>query len=126
MFESLQEGLSSALKTLRGKGKLTESNMRDGLKLVEQALPSGAVNVTLLYPAATENVPDVMIVTPLPVTVPPPLFAPRARAHRDPVHRRATRVVGAEARLVFEDRCHAVQHRIHGCPRGFDLILACE
>jgi signal recognition particle subunit SRP54 len=38
MFESLQEGLRSALKTLRGKGKLTEANMRDGLALVEQSL----------------------------------------------------------------------------------------
>jgi signal recognition particle subunit SRP54 len=38
MFEALQDGLSSALKTLRGQGKLTESNMRDGLKLVERSL----------------------------------------------------------------------------------------
>jgi signal recognition particle subunit SRP54 len=38
MFEALQDGLSSALKTLRGHGKLTESNMRDGLKLVERSL----------------------------------------------------------------------------------------
>ena len=38
MFESLQEGLSSALKTLRGHGKLTEANMRDGLRLVEKSL----------------------------------------------------------------------------------------
>jgi signal recognition particle subunit SRP54 len=38
MFESLQEGLGSALRTLRGQGKLTESNMRDGLKLVERSL----------------------------------------------------------------------------------------
>jgi len=38
MFESLQEGLSSALRALRGRGKLTESNMRDGLRLVQQAL----------------------------------------------------------------------------------------
>ena len=38
MFESLQEGLISALRTLRGRGKLTESNMRDGLLLVQQAL----------------------------------------------------------------------------------------
>ncbi len=38
MFESLQENLSSALKTLRGRGKLTEANMRDGLRLVQQAL----------------------------------------------------------------------------------------
>ena len=38
MFEALQDGLASALKTLRGQGKLTESNMRDGLKLVEKSL----------------------------------------------------------------------------------------
>jgi len=38
MFESIQEGLGSALRSLRGKGKLTESNMRDGLGLVQQAL----------------------------------------------------------------------------------------
>jgi len=38
MFDSLQEGLGSALKTLRGKAKLSESNMRDGLKLVERSL----------------------------------------------------------------------------------------
>jgi len=38
MFETLQQGLSSALKTLRGRGKLSESNMRDGLRLVQQAL----------------------------------------------------------------------------------------
>ncbi|MCA9175036.1 MAG: signal recognition particle protein [Planctomycetales bacterium] len=38
MFDSLGEGLRSAIKTLRGKGKLTEANMRDGLQLVEQSL----------------------------------------------------------------------------------------
>ncbi|MCA9129068.1 MAG: signal recognition particle protein [Planctomycetales bacterium] len=38
MFESLSDGLQSAFKSLRGKGKLTESNMRDGLKMVEQAM----------------------------------------------------------------------------------------
>ena len=38
MFESLQNGLSSAFKTLRGQGKLSEANMRDGLKLVEKSL----------------------------------------------------------------------------------------
>ena len=38
MFEALQDGLSSALKTLRGHGKLSEANMRDGLKLVERSL----------------------------------------------------------------------------------------
>ncbi len=38
MFESLQDGLKSAFKSIRGQGKLTESNMREGLKLVEQSL----------------------------------------------------------------------------------------
>ncbi len=38
MFESLQEGLQSAFKQIRGQGKLTESNMRDGLKTVETAM----------------------------------------------------------------------------------------
>ena len=38
MFDSLQESLSGAIKTLRGRGTLTEGNMRDGLKLVEQSL----------------------------------------------------------------------------------------
>jgi signal recognition particle subunit SRP54 len=38
MVESLQNGLSGAFKALRGQGKLSESNMRDGLKLVEQSL----------------------------------------------------------------------------------------
>ena len=38
MFENLQDGLKSAFKSLSGKGKLTDSNMRDGLKLVEQSL----------------------------------------------------------------------------------------
>ena len=38
MFEALQGGLTSAFKTLRSQGKLSESNMRDGLKLVEKSL----------------------------------------------------------------------------------------
>lgn len=38
MFESLQEGLSSALRTLSGKARLTEANMREGLALVQKSL----------------------------------------------------------------------------------------
>ena len=48
MFESLQEGLSNALKTLSGKGKLTESNMREGLGLVEQALLEADVSFSVV------------------------------------------------------------------------------
>ncbi len=38
MFESLSEGLQSAFKSLSGKGKLTEGNMRDGLDIVRKAM----------------------------------------------------------------------------------------
>ncbi|MEX2171200.1 MAG: signal recognition particle protein [Pirellulales bacterium] len=48
MFESLQDGLSSAFKTLRGQGKLSESNMRDGMKLVERSLLEADVSYTVV------------------------------------------------------------------------------
>ncbi|MCC7476000.1 MAG: signal recognition particle protein [Pirellulales bacterium] len=48
MFEALQEGLSSALKTLRGQSKLSESNMRDGLKLVERSLLEADVSFSVV------------------------------------------------------------------------------
>lgn len=48
MFESLQEGLQSAFKSLRGKGKLTESNIRDGLKMVEDAMLEADVSYSVV------------------------------------------------------------------------------
>ena len=48
MLESLQEGLQSAIKSLRGKGKLTEANMRDGLGLVEQSLLDADVSYSVV------------------------------------------------------------------------------
>lgn len=48
MFESIQEGLSSALKTLRGKGTLSESNMREGLELVRTALLEADVSFSVV------------------------------------------------------------------------------
>lgn len=47
MFESLQESLQSAFKSLRGKGKLTESNMREGLQMVEQAFIEADVSYSV-------------------------------------------------------------------------------
>lgn len=38
MFDSLSDGLQSAFKSLRGKGKLTEGNMREGLEIVQRSL----------------------------------------------------------------------------------------
>jgi signal recognition particle subunit SRP54 len=48
MFEALQDGLSTAFKTLRGQGKLSESNMRDGLKLVERSLLEADVSFSVV------------------------------------------------------------------------------
>jgi len=47
MFESLQDGLKSALKTLQGKAKLSEGNMREGLAAVEQALLEADVSYSV-------------------------------------------------------------------------------
>ncbi len=48
MFDSLQDGLKGAFKSLRGKGKLTEGNMRDGLKLVETSLLEADVSIDVI------------------------------------------------------------------------------
>jgi len=44
MFEGIQRGLSDALKRLRGRGRLTEANMRDGLGEIRKALLEADVN----------------------------------------------------------------------------------
>ncbi|PQO33978.1 signal recognition particle protein [Blastopirellula marina] len=48
MLDSLQDGLRSAFKTLRGQGRLTESNMREGLKMVENALLEADVSYSVV------------------------------------------------------------------------------
>ena len=47
MFESLQENIGSAIRTLRGRGRLTEANMREGLDLVQRALLEADVSVSV-------------------------------------------------------------------------------
>jgi signal recognition particle subunit SRP54 len=47
MFEGIQRGLSDALKKLRGRGRLTEANVRDGLREVRKALLDADVNFTV-------------------------------------------------------------------------------
>lgn len=47
MFESLQDNLRNALRSLSGQGKLSESNMRDALKRVEQALLEADVSYSV-------------------------------------------------------------------------------
>ena len=55
MFEALEEGLKGAVKTLRGRGKLSEANMREGMKLVERALLEADVS----YPVVKDFVASV-------------------------------------------------------------------
>jgi signal recognition particle subunit SRP54 len=48
MFESLQTSLQSAFKNFAGKGKLTEANMREGLKKVEASLLEADVGYSVV------------------------------------------------------------------------------
>ncbi|HXT58819.1 MAG TPA: signal recognition particle protein [Pirellulales bacterium] len=48
MFDSLQQSLTSAFRTLSGKARLTEANMRDGLRLVQQSLLEADVNFNVV------------------------------------------------------------------------------
>src|SRR5947208_11859887 len=47
MFEVLQRGLSDALRKLRGRGRITEANVREGLQEVRKALLDADVNFTV-------------------------------------------------------------------------------
>ncbi len=44
MFESLQEKLSRAFKTLSGKGRITESNIKEAVKQIKLSLLEADVN----------------------------------------------------------------------------------
>ncbi|MGB7326463.1 MAG: signal recognition particle protein [Rubripirellula sp.] len=48
MFESLSDGLQSAFKSLSGKGKLTEGNMRDGLEIVKRSMLEADVSYSVV------------------------------------------------------------------------------
>jgi signal recognition particle subunit SRP54 len=47
MFEGIQRGLGEALKKLRGRGRITEDNIRDGMREVRKALLDADVNYTV-------------------------------------------------------------------------------
>jgi len=48
MFEGLQRTLGEALKKLRGRGRISESNVREGLQEVRKALLEADVNYTVV------------------------------------------------------------------------------
>ena len=47
MFEGISRGLTDALKRLRGRGRLTEANVKEGLQQVRTALLEADVNYTV-------------------------------------------------------------------------------
>jgi signal recognition particle subunit SRP54 len=47
MFENIQRSLGEAFKKLRGRGRITEANVRDGMQEVRRALLDGDVNFTV-------------------------------------------------------------------------------
>src|SRR6516165_6334800 len=47
MFEGIQRNLSEALKKLRGRGRITEANIRDAMQEVRRALLDADVNYTV-------------------------------------------------------------------------------
>src|ERR1019366_2163447 len=44
MFEGIMRGIGDAIKNMRGKGRITEANIQDGLKQVRTALLEADVN----------------------------------------------------------------------------------
>jgi signal recognition particle subunit SRP54 len=48
MFEGIQRSLAEAFKKLRGRGRITEANIRDGLGEVRRALLDADVNYTVV------------------------------------------------------------------------------
>src|SRR6516162_9320688 len=48
MFEGIQRGLGEALKKLRGRGRISEANVRDGMREVRRALLEADVNFTVV------------------------------------------------------------------------------
>src|SRR5437868_15073124 len=47
MFEGIQRGLSEALKKVRGRGRITEANVREAMVEVRRALLDADVNYTV-------------------------------------------------------------------------------
>ena len=47
MFDAIQRSLKDAIKKLRGRGRITEENVAEGLQLVRTALLEADVNYTV-------------------------------------------------------------------------------
>ncbi len=105
MFESLQENLAGAFKTLRGKSKLTDSNMRDGLALVQKALLEADVS----YPVVKDFIAKVS----------DEALGERVLSSLDP----SQQVVGIVHRELI-DLMGPVDHSLHLKP-GVTVLMMC-
>lgn len=106
MFESLQDGLYSAIRSLRGKGKLTEANMREGLRLVQQSLLEADVS----YPVVRQFMANVSEVA----------LGERVMKLLDPTEQ-VVKVVHDE--LV--NLMGPVDHSLHLKPEGLSILMLC-
>src|SRR5262249_29315471 len=70
MFEGITKGLEGALSFLRGQGKLTEQNVQDGLRAVQQALLEADVNYDVARDF-TKRVADAAVGTESPKSLKP-------------------------------------------------------
>ena len=62
MFEGITEGLTNAFSAFRGSGKITEGNIRDGMKQVRTALLEADVAFDVALSGAAELPSPALIV----------------------------------------------------------------
>lgn len=106
MFEGIQRGLSEAFKKLRGRGRITESNIREGLQDVRKALLDADVN----YKVAEEFV---------------------ARVTQRTVGQEVLRTIDPSEqiiRIIYDELVHLmgpVDHSFHFAKEGPTVIMLC-
>ncbi|MFM8495860.1 MAG: signal recognition particle receptor subunit alpha, partial [Planctomycetia bacterium] len=106
MFESLTASLSSAINALRGRGKLTEANMREGLAGVRTALLEADVAYDVVEAFLSRVVADAT--------------GARVLESLDPAHQVVGIVHGA---LV--DLMGPVDHSLHLQPGATTILMLC-
>src|SRR6516165_4651340 len=106
MFEGIQRSLGEAFKKLRGRGRLTEANIRDGLQEVRKALLDADVNFTVAN-SFTERVKEKSIGQEVLRTIDP-----------------SEQII----RIVYDELVHLmgpVDHSFHFAKEGPTVIMLC-
>src|SRR6516165_595044 len=106
MFEGIQRSLGEAFKKLRGRGRLTEANIRDGLQEVRKALLDADVN----YTVATEFID---------------------RVTQRSLGQEVLRTIDPSeqiVRIVYDELVHLmgpVDHSFHFAKEGITVVMLC-